>query len=92
MGRMKIELRSDPQTGVREIVVHLDKDDELLPHEHEELHRKLVEQLFGLEAVSEQPLPQLRISRSQDEAGQAEDEHSEQQSNSAANDLELGEG
>jgi len=43
---MTIELRCDAKTGRRDIVVKLYDDAELLPHEHEQLHRKLVDKLI----------------------------------------------
>lgn len=43
---MTIQLRCDPATGRRDIVVKLHHDAELLPHEHEQLHRKLVDRLI----------------------------------------------
>jgi hypothetical protein len=45
MPEMTIQLRCDPATGRRDIVVKLHGDADLLPHEHEDLHRRLVERL-----------------------------------------------
>jgi hypothetical protein len=45
MPEMTIQLRCDPATGKRDIVVKLHGDEDLLPMEHEQLHRKLVDQL-----------------------------------------------
>ncbi|MFL5331299.1 MAG: hypothetical protein ACJ8C4_20625 [Gemmataceae bacterium] len=45
MPELTIELRCDPDTGRRDIVVKLHDDEELLPHEHEQLHRRLVNRL-----------------------------------------------
>lgn len=45
MPEMTIQLRCDPVTGQRDIVVKLHGDDELLPAEHEQLHRQLVDRL-----------------------------------------------
>jgi hypothetical protein len=46
MPEMTIQLRCDPATGKRDIVVKLHDDEELLPVEHEQLHRKLVDRLI----------------------------------------------
>ncbi len=46
MPEMTIQLRCDPATGKRDIVVKLHDDAELLPVEHEQLHRKLVNRLI----------------------------------------------
>lgn len=47
MAQMIIRLIRDPGTGKQNIIVKLDSDADALPHEHEELHRRLVEQLVG---------------------------------------------
>lgn len=46
MAEMTIRLHSDPETGKKDIIVSLEKDAELLPHEHETLHRELLERLI----------------------------------------------
>ncbi|MFO0810390.1 MAG: hypothetical protein U0746_17335 [Gemmataceae bacterium] len=45
MAEMTIRLRCDPATGKRDIIVSLDGEEDMTPHEHETLHRKLVEKL-----------------------------------------------
>jgi hypothetical protein len=45
MPEMTIQLRCDPATGRRDIVVKLHSDADLLPAEHERLHRTLVDRL-----------------------------------------------
>jgi hypothetical protein len=47
MAQMIIRLIRDPGTGKQNIIVKLESDADALPHEHEELHRRLVEQLVG---------------------------------------------
>jgi hypothetical protein len=47
MAEMIIMLRRDKSTGKQNIIVKLDSDPDALPMEHEQLHRKLVEQLVG---------------------------------------------
>jgi len=44
---MTIMLRRDPQTGKQNIIIKLDSDADALPHEHEQMHRQLVEKLIG---------------------------------------------
>ena len=46
MAEMTIRLRVNPETGKKDIIVALDSDDDSLPHEHEQLHRQLVEKLI----------------------------------------------
>ena len=43
MAEMTIRLRCDPETGKRDIIVQLHSDADALPHEHEQLHRQLVD-------------------------------------------------
>jgi hypothetical protein len=47
MPEMTIQLRRDPDTGRQNIVVKLRTDEDALPHEHEQMHRELVEKLIN---------------------------------------------
>lgn len=47
MAEMLILLRRDPQTGKQNIIIKLQSDPDALPHEHEQMHRKLVEKVIG---------------------------------------------
>ena len=55
MAEMTIRLQTDPLTGKKDIIVSLESDEDLLPHEHEEQHRELVNRLIegGLIAASD---------------------------------------
>jgi hypothetical protein len=46
MPEMTIKLRRDPETGKQNIVIKLRSDEDALPHEHEQMHRTLVEKLL----------------------------------------------
>jgi FtsH ternary system domain X3-analog len=48
MAEMIIMLRRDPNTGKQNIIVKLDSDPDALPMEHEQMHRKLVQELTGV--------------------------------------------
>lgn len=48
MAQMTIMLRRDPSSGKQNIIVKLDSDADALPHEHEQMHRRLVQELTGL--------------------------------------------
>jgi hypothetical protein len=63
MAEMTIRLQIDPNTGKKDIVISLASDADLLPHEHEEQHRKLVEKLLlgGILKASE--LGQIIVER-----------------------------
>jgi hypothetical protein len=47
MAQMTIMLRKDPNTGKQNIIVKLDSDPDALPHEHEQMHRRVVQELIG---------------------------------------------
>lgn len=51
MAELTINLRRDPDTGKQDVVITLRSDDDALPHEHEQMHRELVEKLIGKENV-----------------------------------------
>ena len=46
MAEMTIQLRIDPESGKKDIVVSLSSDEDLLPHEHEQQHKELVDKLI----------------------------------------------
>lgn len=52
MAEMTISLRRDPQTGKQDIHIALREDPDALPHEHEQLHRQIVEKLLGKGIIS----------------------------------------
>ncbi|HWG45004.1 MAG TPA: hypothetical protein VN688_19700 [Gemmataceae bacterium] len=47
MPEMTIRLRRDPETGKQNIIVKLRSDEDALPHEHEQMHRALVDKLIN---------------------------------------------
>ena len=47
MAQLTIMLRRDSQTGKQNIVIKLDSEPDALPLEHEQMHRELVEKVFG---------------------------------------------
>jgi hypothetical protein len=51
MAELIIMLRRDPDTGKQNIIIKLNSDADALPHEHEQLHREMVEKLIGKENV-----------------------------------------
>ena len=67
MAEMTIRLRIDPNTGKKDIVVSLHSDADALPHEHEELHRRLVEKLIEGGLVKAEELGQLVVERVEEE-------------------------
>lgn len=71
MPEMIIQLRCDPASGRRDIVVKLHDDAELLPAEHEALHRQLVEKLVGAGVLKDGEGGRLIVERDGDSAGEA---------------------
>jgi FtsH ternary system domain X3-analog len=71
MPEMTIRLRCDPTTGKKDIVITLREDEDMLPHEHEQQHRALVEKLLegGLLKASE--LGQIVVEREEKEGASA---------------------
>ena len=63
MAQMTIRLQIDPNTGKKDIVVSLSSDADLLPHEHEEQHRKLVEKLIEGGVVQASELGRIIVER-----------------------------
>ena len=47
MAEMIIMLRRDPNTGKQNIIIKLDSEADMMPHEHENLHRALAEKVLG---------------------------------------------
>ncbi len=63
MAEMTIRLRVNPETGKKDIIVALHSDDDSLPHEHEHLHRQLVEKLIRGGLVGAEEAGSLVIER-----------------------------
>ena len=51
MAELTIRLRKDPETGKHDIIIDMKSDEDALPHEHEQMHRELVEKVIGKENV-----------------------------------------
>ncbi len=69
MPEMTIQLRRDPETGKQNILVKLRSDEDALPHEHEQLHRTLMDKLIegGILKAGEEG--KLIIEREEETAG-----------------------
>lgn len=68
MAEMTIQLRIDPATGKKDIIVSLRSDDDALPHEHEQQHRQLVDKLIEGGLVSADEVGKLVVERVEEEA------------------------
>jgi hypothetical protein len=84
MAQMIIMLRRDKTTGKQNIIVKLDSDPDALPIEHEQLHRKLVEQLVG-KGIDAEDLGEIIIERESEGSGTVGAGETEQQKQKAGN-------
>ncbi len=65
MAEMTIRLRCDPATGKKDILVSLQSDADALPHEHEQLHRQLVDKLLQGGMIKAKEIGQIIVEREQ---------------------------
>jgi hypothetical protein len=65
MAEMTIRLRCDPATGKKDIIVSLRSDADALPHEHDQLHRQLVENLIQGGLLQPTEVGQIVVEREQ---------------------------
>ena len=70
MAEMTIRLIPDPATGKKNIVIALRSDADALPHEHEQMHRALVEKLVNGGLVKASEVGQIVVER-EDKEGAA---------------------
>ena len=71
MAEMTIRLISDPHTGKKNIVVALRSDADALPHEHEQMHRALVDKLVNGGILKACEVGQIVVEREGDEKAPA---------------------
>jgi hypothetical protein len=67
MAEMTIRLIPDPHTGKKNIVVALRSDADALPHEHEQMHRALVDKLVNGGILKASEVGQIVVERETDE-------------------------
>ena len=67
MAEMTIRLIPDPATGKKNIVIALRSDADALPHEHEQMHRALVEKLVSGGLVKASEVGQIVVEREEKE-------------------------
>jgi hypothetical protein len=78
MAEMTIRLQIDPVTGKKDIVISLKSDEDLLPHEHEQEHRSLVDRLIEGGAIQAGEVGKIIVERDE-ETGTAAPSESGQQ-------------
>jgi hypothetical protein len=67
MAEMTIRLRTNPETGKKDIIISLRSDEDALPHEHEQQHRALVDKVINGGIVKASELGQIVVEREEDE-------------------------
>lgn len=63
MATLILRLEVDPETKKKNVVIKLESDSDALPMEHEEQHRRIVEQLIQGGALKAQELGKIIIER-----------------------------
>jgi hypothetical protein len=66
MPEMTIRMIPDPQTGKKNIIISLTGDEDALPHEHEQMHRAIVDKLLGKAKIKAEEIGQITIAREED--------------------------
>jgi len=78
MAQVTIQLVIDPQSGKKNVIIDYRSDPDALPMEHEEDHRRLVDQLIEGGALSAAELGEIIVERQSEAGVQAEVESAEQ--------------
>jgi hypothetical protein len=79
MAEVTIQLVIDPQSGKKNVIIGYRSDSDALPVEHEEDHRRLVDQLIEGGALSAAELGKIVVERESDAGVQAEVAEEQQQ-------------
>jgi hypothetical protein len=66
MAEMTIRLRCDPATGKKDILISLRSDADSLPHEHEQLHKALIDKLIDKGLLQASELGQIVVEREEE--------------------------
>lgn len=72
MAELTIRLRRDPKTGKKHVVVQYHSDEDALPIEHEEDHKRLVDQLIAGGALKAAEVGDIIVERLPEEGVPAE--------------------
>jgi FtsH ternary system domain X3-analog len=67
MAEMTIRLIPDPVTGKKNIIISLTGDQDALPHEHEQMHRALVNKILGASKLEAEEIGHIEITREENE-------------------------
>jgi hypothetical protein len=72
MAEVTIQLQIDPQSGKKNVIIRYRSDEDALPVEHEEDHRRLVDQLVEGGVLKAQELGKVVVERESAEGVPAE--------------------
>lgn len=77
MAELNIRLQIDPETGKKNLIIEYESDSDMLPIEHEEEHRRLVNALVEGGVVKAEELGKIVVKRESGEAVAAETEQAD---------------
>ena len=80
MAEMTIRLQTDPASGKKNIIVSLSSDEDLLPHEHEQQHRALVDRLVEGGLLKAGEVGAVVIEREEENSASSPEKQTEAQS------------
>jgi hypothetical protein len=63
MAELNIRLQIDPETGKKNLIIEYESDSDMLPMEHEEEHRRLVNALVEGGVVKAEELGKIEVKR-----------------------------
>ncbi|MFO7565534.1 MAG: hypothetical protein R6X02_23025 [Enhygromyxa sp.] len=78
MAELNIRLQIDPETGKKNLIIEYESDADMLPIEHEEEHRRLVNALVEGGVVKAEELGKVTVKRESGEAVASDAEATEQ--------------
>jgi hypothetical protein len=68
MAELNIRLQIDPETGKKNLIIEYESDSDMLPMEHEEEHRRLVNALVEGGVVKAEELGKIEVKRESTQA------------------------
>jgi len=63
MAELNIRLQIDPETGKKNLIIEYESDSDMLPMEHEEEHRRLIDELVEGGVVKAEELGKVIVKR-----------------------------
>jgi len=68
MPEMTIRLIPDPETGKKNIIISLRGDEDALPHEHEQMHRQIVDKVLNGGLLKNAEVGTITVEREEEKA------------------------